>query len=81
MKVAVKLFAAARDLAQQPEVVLDVAPGADVSELRMAMASAWPQLAPLASRSVIAVNSEYASDATLISEGDELALIPPVSGG
>jgi molybdopterin converting factor small subunit len=35
----------------------------------------------LIARSAIAVNHDYAEDGTAISEGDELALIPPVSGG
>jgi molybdopterin converting factor subunit 1 len=81
MRVAVKLFAAARDLTNQAEVTLELPPGADVAELRMLLMTQFPSLAPLAGRSLIAVNSEYAGDATPILEGDEVALIPPVSGG
>ena len=81
MKVTVKLFAGARELADRSEIVVDLPPGADVAELRTALAASAPQLAPLAQRSMISVNSEYASDASLITEGDEVALIPPVSGG
>lgn len=81
MKVAVKLFAAGRDLAGSGEVVVELSPGADVGELRQVLAAQLPQLAPLAARSLVAVNAEYAQDSTLVSEGDELALIPPVSGG
>jgi molybdopterin converting factor subunit 1 len=81
MKVTVRLFAGAREIARQSEIVLELAPGADVAELRTALAASAPQLAPLAQRSMIAVNSEYARDASLVSEGDEVALIPPVSGG
>lgn len=81
MRIAVKLFAAARELAGGGEIVVDVPPGADVGELRAALAEQAPGLAPLAARSLVAVNAEYAGDGTLVSEGDELALIPPVSGG
>jgi len=81
MKVAVKLFAAARDLAGHGEVEIELPPGADVAELRQALAAKLPPLAPLAVRSLVAVNAEYASDSTPVAEGDELALIPPVSGG
>jgi molybdopterin converting factor subunit 1 len=81
MKVAVKLFAAARELAGGSEVVIELPPGADVGELRQALAADLPALSPLASRSLISINAEYASNASLIVEGDELALIPPVSGG
>jgi molybdopterin converting factor small subunit len=38
-------------------------------------------LASLAPRSLVAVNAEYADDATRLTAGDEVALIPPVSGG
>ena len=81
MKVAVKLFAAARELAGSGEVVVELPPGADVGELRQALAAHLPAVAPLANRSMISVNAEYAGDATPVVEGDELALIPPVSGG
>lgn len=81
MRVAVKLFAAARDLSGSGEVFVELPPGADVGELRQALAAQVPQLAPLASRSLVAVNAEYAQDTTLVVDGDELALIPPVSGG
>ena len=81
MKVAVKLFAAARELSGQAEVEVELSPGADIGELRAALVASVPQLAPLASRSLIAVNSEYVADATPVVEGDEVALIPPVSGG
>jgi molybdopterin converting factor subunit 1 len=81
MKVVVKLFAAARELTGQGEVAVELAPGADVAELRQALVARLPQLASLTTRSLIAVNAEYAADGTAVTEGDELALIPPVSGG
>ena len=81
MKVAVKLFAAARELAGGGQVEIELPPGADLAELRQALATRYPKLAALSSRSLMAVNAEYASDSTPVTEGDELALIPPVSGG
>jgi molybdopterin converting factor subunit 1 len=81
MNVTVKLFAGARELADRSEIVVELPPGADVAELRTALAASVPQLTPLAQRSMISVNSEYAGDASPITEGDEVALIPPVSGG
>jgi molybdopterin converting factor subunit 1 len=81
MNVAVKLFAAARDLAGAPQAVIDASPGVTVGDVRRCLAAQHPQLAPLAARSLLAVNAEYVSDATTLSAGDEVALIPPVSGG
>jgi molybdopterin converting factor subunit 1 len=79
--VSIKLFAAARELAGQSEVTLKLPPGADVAELRQTLAAELPALSPLTARSLIALNAEYAADNNPITEGDDLALIPPVSGG
>jgi molybdopterin converting factor subunit 1 len=81
MNVVVKLFAAARELAGQSQIGLELPAGADVSTVRQALIKRAPQLAPLAARSMIALNAEYVPDAASIVDGDELALIPPVSGG
>lgn len=81
MRVTVRLFAGARELAGQHEIALQLSSGADVAAVRTQLAAAVPRLAPLAARSLIAVNSEYAQDQTPVREGDEVALIPPVSGG
>jgi molybdopterin synthase catalytic subunit/molybdopterin synthase sulfur carrier subunit len=81
MKLTVKLFAAARELAGSGEIGIELPPGATVAELRAALIVAAPALAALAERSMVAVNEEYASDATLLNNGDVAALIPPVSGG
>lgn len=81
MKVVVKLFAAARELAGDEEVQVELPDRACAGEARAALARQWPRLAPLVERSLLAVNAEYVADATAIRAGDELALIPPVSGG
>lgn len=81
MKLTVKLFAAARELAGCGEIEVDLPSGATVAQLREALCSTKPELAELARRSLIAVNEEYAADATPLSDSDTAALIPPVSGG
>ncbi len=81
MRVAVKLFAAGRELAGASEAVVEVDDAACVADVRRALAGQFAALAPLAGRSLMAVNAEYANDATRVSPGDEVALIPPVSGG
>ena len=81
MKLAVKLFAAGRELAGTGETCVEVVSGATVGDVRRALAELHTSLAPLVARSLLAVNAEYADDATVLSAGDELALIPPVSGG
>lgn len=81
MNVRVKLFAAAREATGSGEVEVDLPSVARVAHVRSALATQWPQLASLAERSLVAVNAEYARDQDKLAEGDEVALIPPVSGG
>jgi molybdopterin synthase catalytic subunit len=81
MTIAVKLFAAARELACASEVALTLGPAATVADARRALVEQCPTLGPLADRSLLAVNAEYADDDRALTAGDEVALIPPVSGG
>lgn len=81
MTVQVRLFAAARQLAQCELLELDLPPAATVAELRAALGRRVPALEQLLPHVLFAVNAEYASDQTRIPEAAELACIPPVSGG
>ncbi len=77
----VLLFAAARDLAAADRVAVELPPGATVAYVRARLAERVPALAALLARSAVAVNHDFAGDAHVIAAGDELAVIPPVSGG
>lgn len=81
MKVDVKLFAAARDLAGRETVALDLPETARVADLRMALAERYPNLRPLAPRLLVALGTRYADDATPLDPTAEIACFPPVSGG
>ncbi len=76
MDVQVRLFASLRERAGTALLELELADGATVAD-------ALAQLAWLTGgmRAALAVNREYASESTPLAPGDELALIPPVSGG
>jgi MoaE-MoaD fusion protein len=76
VEVKVRLFAMLRERAGAPELVLDLPEGARVRDALSAMSELAAGL-PL----VMAVNREYASEDQPLAAGDELALIPPVSGG
>jgi molybdopterin synthase sulfur carrier subunit len=78
-KYTVLAFGIAKDIlgGRQCEIEL---PGNTVAALRTALVGRYPALAGLRSL-MIAVNSEYAEDGVLLEERDEIALIPPVSGG
>ena len=76
MNVTVRLFAALRERAGADSVSLELRDGARVADVLQAV-EPWSGGA----RIVIAVNREYATPDTLLAEGDELAAVPPVSGG
>lgn len=77
MEVTVRLFAMLRERAGAREVTLELPDGARVSDALAALRDVAPPELPL----VLAVNREYARDDRVLDPGDELALIPPVSGG
>lgn len=81
MKVRVRLFAGLTDLVGARTVEVDLHNGATVGDLREALARQYPQVAPFMATLVCAVNEEYVPSDRRVSEGDEVALIPPVSGG
>ncbi len=81
MKIMIKLFARAKDLAQADVAMVELPERATVGQLRQALALANPSLASLVQRCAVAVDSEFADDAHLLSVQSEVALLPPVSGG
>jgi molybdopterin converting factor small subunit len=81
MRIKVRLFARARDLAGAPNVELDVPDPATVADLRRALLRSVPALEPLGKSLLVSVGSEYAGDGQLLSPGADVACFPPVSGG
>ncbi len=81
MKVQVKLFAVARQLAGNENVLIELPVGSKVSDVRAALLKAVPALTSIAPMLVFAVNQDYASDEIVLPEGADVACIPPVSGG
>lgn len=79
--VKILLFGAAADRAgtRQTEVPLDG--GATLAELWPVLAGQHPSLAPMRDTLAFAVNGEYARMEDAVSPGDEVAVLPPVSGG
>lgn len=80
MKCTIKAFGISRDILGQRETIMEVSEGCTVAELKAMLFHRFPRLQGLRSL-FVAVNSEYANDTRLLAAGDEIALIPPVSGG
>lgn len=78
MKVKVRLFALYREAVGGGELEMEVE-GATVGHLLQALRQRFPRLNPHSP--VVAVNGEYAGPEATIKEGDEVALLPPFSGG
>jgi molybdopterin converting factor subunit 1 len=81
MKVKTWFFASARDAVGQRELDLEVPDGLTAGDLLRRLVSDYPKLAGCAPSIRLAVNEEYASATQALANGDEVALIPPVSGG
>ena len=80
MKVNILLFGIIKEIIGKPEVSYEIADNLRVDELKQQISQDYPELNNLNSV-LIAVNNEYASDERMLQEKDEIALIPPVSGG
>lgn len=80
MNIRVKFFASLRETAGRTTIDLPLASGATVADALSAL-EAQLNLALQGSRLAITVNRRYAASDTRLMEGDELALLPPVSGG
>lgn len=79
MKLKIKTFGITRDILGDRIVEIET-PGDTVSSLRSELQKKFPDLVNLRSL-FIAVNNQYAEDRQKLSPSDEIALIPPVSGG
>jgi len=81
MNVRVKLFAAVRDIVGKDEIILPASPGATASSLLIDLARRYPELGKWTESVRVAVNWEYVPNSQLLNDNDEVAVIPPVSGG
>jgi molybdopterin converting factor subunit 1 len=81
MRVNLLYFASFRDAAGVSEQVRELPGGTRVRELWETVASENPRLAAYPAMPPAAVNREYVSADTVLSDGDEVAFLPPVAGG
>ena len=81
MRIRLLAFASAGDALGAGELDLDLPAGATVADLRVLLDRRHPALAPLWPRLAVAVDGAIAGPAVALSDGAEVALLPPVSGG
>jgi molybdopterin converting factor subunit 1 len=81
VRVEVLYFAVMRERARRDGESLDLVAGSRVGEARAIIAALHPEIAPLLPRVKVAVNRTVVGDDHPLADGDELAFLPPVSGG
>ena len=81
MRIRLLLFALYRDLTGVGELQIDVQDGSSAAAVLEAIRGQDGRFARLPERPVVAVNRAYAELDTRLTDGDELALLPPVAGG
>lgn len=81
MTVRLRFFASLRERLRASEAARTLPDGSTVGEAWDALCCEHPEIACLSASIAFAVNREYVDRAHRLADGDELALIPPVSGG
>jgi molybdopterin synthase catalytic subunit len=81
INVSVVFLGPARDFAEAESASVELADGASIADLRRVLADRYPGLRNALPTIRFAINEEFATDDATLGAGDEVALIPPVSGG
>jgi molybdopterin converting factor subunit 1 len=81
VRISVRLFARLREITGRAELSREVPEGATAQTAWDALVGEFPELAGYTTSISVAVNEDYARMTTTIGDGDEIAFLPPVSGG
>jgi molybdopterin synthase catalytic subunit len=81
VRVTVRLFGGLREAVGARQLELRLPDGASAAELRALLAESHPPFADLGARVRLSVNRSFAADDAVLADGDEVAFLPPVSGG
>ena len=79
--LSIKLFASIRQAMNSNKIKIDIDNGITVLQMKRIIFETFPNLKKLNIPFFIAVNHKYVTDSDVITTNDEVALIPPVSGG
>lgn len=81
MRIRMRFFASVRQIVGQGTLELDAPAGATAGDVLARLSAEYPSLEAYGPHLMLAVNTEYVDRSHPLNDGDELALIPPVSGG
>lgn len=80
MTIEIMAFGITKDIVGKTLINFELPDGSSVKELKEKLTESYPRMKALTSL-LIAVNEEYGDETLILTERDEIALIPPVSGG
>src|SRR6059036_1815864 len=81
MQVRLLFFASIKDIVGARQLELDVPPGTTIGDLLTHLESSYPRMRDYRPGALTSVNEDYADQKTCVTDGDEVAIFPPVSGG
>jgi molybdopterin synthase sulfur carrier subunit len=81
MQITVKLFSLMREKAGTDTIPLEVPAGAVLTQAVAILVRQYPMLEPYIANTRFSVHMDFVDPETVLAEGDELVLIPPVCGG
>ena len=81
MKVKLLLFASLKDIAGRRDLEMELDDGSTLQQVTEKLASLYPEIGRMQNSVRIAINQEFADDNSSVNNGDEIAFLPPMSGG
>ena len=81
MKVKLLLFAALKDIAGRRDLEMELDDGSTLQQVTEKLASLYPEIGRMQNSVRIAINQEFADENSSLNNGDEIAFLPPMSGG
>ena len=81
MKVKVLLFASLKDIAGRRSIELELDQGSTLQQVKEKLTSLYPEIERMQNSVRIAINQEFADEDSSLNNEDEIAFLPPMSGG
>ncbi len=81
MKVKLLLFASLKDIAGRRDLEMELDDGSTLQQVTEKLASLYPEIGRMQNSVRIAINQEFADENIALNNGDEIAFLPPMSGG